>query len=223
MENNIFVIVAVVAVILAAAAMWFISYRRSNQLRARFGPEYHRALKDGAGSARKAEAELIEREKRVEALAIRPLSRLEHDAFVAEWHQVQAEFVDDPADAIGRADDLLGRVMSTRGYPVSDFDRAAADLSVDHPVVVQHYRRAHDVALRHRRGEADTEDLRKAMIHYRELFDELVEELPPEPARDARTGNGRDETARDGQGFMLARDERERSARTQRKSRETTR
>jgi hypothetical protein len=222
MENNTLVIVIVVGVILAAAAMWFIAYRRSNQLRARFGPEYHRALKDGE-SARKAEAELIERERRVEALAIRPLSRQEHDGFVEEWRQVQAEFVDDPADAIGRADDLLGRVMSTRGYPVSDFDRAAADLSVDHPVVVQHYRKAHDIALRHRRGEADTEDLRKAMIHYRELFDELVEEQPPEPARDARTGNGRDATAKDSEGFMLARDERERSAQTQRQPKETTR
>ena len=205
MDPNL-VIVIVVAAILVAGALWFTSYRRSNQLRSRFGPEYHRALKDG-DSTRKAEAELAEREKRVQALSIRPLTPNEHDAFVAEWHQVQAEFVDDPADAIGRADDLLGRVMSTRGYPVSDFDRAAADLSVDHPIVVQHYRRAHDIALRHEEGKADTEDLRKAMIHYRELFDELVDEQAPAETGETRAGNGRDQAVQDGQPFMLSRDE----------------
>ncbi len=221
MDPNL-VIVIVVAALLLAAVLWFTSYRRSNQLRSRFGPEYHRAVKEGEGT-RQAEAELLEREKRVKALAIRPLSREEHDGFVAEWHQVQAEFVDDPADAIGRADELLGRVMSTRGYPVSDFERATADLSVDHPIVVQHYRRAHDIAVRHERGGADTEDLRKAMIHYRELFDELVDELPPEPAHDARTGNGRDATAKDGQPFMLSREESERTAQAKRQPKERTR
>ena len=206
MDPNL-VIIIVVAALLVAGALWFTSYRRSNQLRSRFGPEYHRALKDGE-SARKAEAELLEREKRVQALSIRPLTREEHDAFVAEWHQVQAEFVDDPADAIGRADELLGRLMSTRGYPVSDFERNAADLSVDHPVVVQHYRQAHTIALRHEEGKADTEDLRKAMIHYRELFDELVEEQAPVETRDARAGNGHDRAAQEGKPFMISGDDR---------------
>jgi len=216
MDNNL-VIVIIVAVILAAAALWFTSYRRSNQLRARFGPEYQRTVEGVEGSTRKAEAELAERQRRVEALSIRPLNRDEHDRFVAEWRQVQADFVDSPDDAIGRADDLLGRVMSTRGYPVNDFERAAADLSVDHPVVVQHYRTAHEIALRQGRGDTDTEALRKAMIHYRELFDELVEELPPEPAGDDR----RETEAKDGQPFILAPDERKQATKTKRQPKET--
>ena len=220
MENNTIIVVAIVAVILIAGLLWFTSYRRSNQLRAKFGPEYERALKDGE-SARKAEAELLEREKRVKALSIRPLTPNEHDAFVAEWRQVQADFVDDPADAIGRTDDLLGRVMSTRGYSVSDYERATADLSVDHPIVVQHYRRAHDIAVRQERGEASTEDLRKAMIHYRELFDELVEEQPPEAARDPATGTGRDATTKNDKDFMLSPAEPARSTRKPRQPKET--
>lgn len=205
-----FILIVIAAAALLAAGLWFVQYRRSNRLRAQFGPEYQRTVKEVEGSTHKAEAELIERQKRVAALSIRPLSREEHERFVAEWRQVQADFVDDPAASIARIDELLGRVMSTRGYPVSDFDRAAADLSVDHPLVVQHYRRAHEIALRHERGDADTEDLRKAMIHYRELFDELVDEVLSEPGRDRRAGNGRDAEAQDGRPFMLAGEQRQR-------------
>lgn len=95
---------------------------------------------------------------------------------IATWQSTQAEFVDDPREAAQRADALLGDVMAARGYPVSDFEQRAADLSVDHPLVVQHYRAGHAIALRHEQGEAGTEDLRQAMIHYRSLFDELVTE-----------------------------------------------
>jgi hypothetical protein len=90
---------------------------------------------------------------------------------------VQAEFVDNPKASLAHADELLGEVMSARGYPVQDFEQRAADLSVDHPVVVQHYHAAHGIALRHRKGEATTEDLRQAMIHYRALFQELVSDV----------------------------------------------
>ena len=183
--NPILVAVVVVALLLVAVAVWYSQKRKSEKLRSRFGPEYERTVEE-AGDRRKAEAHLAEREKRVEALSIRPLSPEERDRFSALWRRVQADFVDDPSGAIGHADGLLGDVMSARGYPVTDFDRVSEDLSVDHPVVIQHYRAAHDIAVRHERGEADTEALRKAMIHYRELFDELVSEEPVEEPEKAR-------------------------------------
>ena len=166
-------------------AIWYGRKRRSDQLSYRFGPEYERTLEE-AGDRRKAEAHLAEREKRVEALSIRPLEADERNRFNALWRKVQADFVDDPSAAISHADGLLGDVMSARGYPVRDFDQAAEDLSVDHPLVVQHYRAAHEVALQHEQGKADTEALRRAMIHYRELFEELVEDEPAEESRQER-------------------------------------
>ncbi|MFP5396672.1 MAG: hypothetical protein ACLGHF_11015 [Alphaproteobacteria bacterium] len=105
------------------------------------------------------------------------------DHFIATWRDVQAQFVDDPNYAVTRADDLLGEVMRARGYPMADFQERADDLSVDHPEVVENYRRGHEIAVRHSRGEASTEDLRRAMIHYRTLFDDLVHE--PELSPDA--------------------------------------
>ena len=176
MDPTLIIVVVVIAgLALIVAAVWLLQKRRSDQLRSQFGPEYERTVKE-TGGRRKAEASLLGREKRVKALSIKPLSLEERDRYVALWAEVQTEFVDDPAGAITRADGMLGEVMSARGYPVRDFDQVAEDLSVDHAVVVQHYRAAHDVALRQERGEADTEDLRRAMLHYRELFDELVGE-----------------------------------------------
>ena len=174
------VIVGIVAVLVSRR-------RRSEHLKEHFGPEYHRAV-EKAGSPSKAEAELAEREKRVEKLNIRPLSPAEREDFSRRWTEVQARFVEDPPRAVAFADALLGEVMKTRGYPVSDFDHRAGDISVEHPRVVDHYRTAHDIALRHERGEAGTEDLRQAMIHYRALFEELAgageqaTPLQPEPA-----------------------------------------
>lgn len=167
---------ALLALVLAVAiAILVINGRRRANLRSKFGPEYSRTV-ELTGSSRKAEAELHEREQRVAAFTIRPLSPQQADAFTDAWLRVQAQFVDDPQGAVSRADVLLTEVMEVRGYPIAQFEQRSADLSVDHPEVVQNYRAAHEIAVRHARGEADTEDLRRAMIHYRALFDDLVHE-----------------------------------------------
>src|SRR4051812_25851710 len=173
MDNTTIIIIAAVVVVLIVAGVMLMQRRRTEQLQSRFGPEYERALKE-TGDKSKAEAELQEREKRVEKLAIRPLDPPQRERFTGEWQRVQAEFVDDPEHSIKDADLLLQEVMTARGYPVKDFEQVAADVSVDHPGVVQHFRTAHDIAVRHGRGEGDTEDLRKAMINYRALFEDLV-------------------------------------------------
>jgi hypothetical protein len=174
------VVFAVIAV--ACIAIWFsIRKRRTQKLRTQFGSaEYTRAVNEG-GSQRKAEAALDRRAERVEALHIRPLAPGDRARFVDSWARVQARFVDSPGGAVTDADQLLGDVMSTRGYPMSNFEQRAADISVDHPLVLDNYRAAHQAALRQTRGQASTEDLRQAMIHYRTLFEELVAE--PELAR----------------------------------------
>jgi len=173
----IVVAVIVVALLVVGAILWSRS-RRSEHLKNRFGREYDRTVEAKGGKA-EAEAELAEREKRVEKLDIRPLDAEERREFVKRWDDVQARFVDDPPRAVAFADALLGDVMKARGYPVSDFDQRAGDISVDHPVVVEHYRKAHEIAVRHQRGEASTEDLRQAMIHYRALFDNLIGSQAP--------------------------------------------
>ena len=166
----------VVVLVVAAIAIWlWMRSRRTAGIKSRFGPEYERTVNQ-LGDERKAEAVLAEREKRVSSYTIKPLPAEMHDHFVQTWRQVQAQFVDDPKYAVTRADDLLGEVMSARGYPVKDdFERRAEDISVDHPHVVDNYRKAHLIADKHSRGEASTEDLRTAMIHYRSLFEQLVE------------------------------------------------
>ena len=133
------------------------------------------------GNRRRAEAGLDKRTERVESFHLRPLASVDRVRFLDSWRGVQSRFVDGPADAVAEADRLLGAAMSTRGYPVSDFAQRAADISVDHPVVLENYRTAHEIALRQAKGQASTEDLRQAMIHYRTLFDELVSE-PEAPA-----------------------------------------
>lgn len=164
-----------VGIIIVAITMWLtLRKRRSERLRTQFGrTEYDRTLKED-GNRRHAEAGLKERNERVEGLPIRPLAPGDRTRFVEAWQRIQARFVDGPGGAVTEADQLLGDVMSTRGYPVSDFDQRAADISVDHPLVLQNYRTAHEIAARQAQGLADTEDLRQAMIHYRTLFEELV-------------------------------------------------
>lgn len=158
-----------------AAFLWRRN-RRTERLRTQFGgAEYARAVEKG-GTRRHGEAGLEQRAQRVEAFHVRPLSASDRERFVESWRGVQARFVDGPAGAVTEADRLLGDVMSTRGYPVSDFEQRAADISVDHPMVLENYRTAHEIALRQTRGQASTEDLRQAMVHYRTLFDELVNE-----------------------------------------------
>jgi hypothetical protein len=172
----IVVVAAVVILIIAVLALLYMRKRRSTtaDLRRKFGPEYERAVRE-QGSERKAEAKLADREKRVEKLTIRDLDPIERERFSKQWASVQSRFVDSPKGAVAEADDLVSSLMKTRGYPVSDFDQRAADISVDHPRVVENYRSAHAIAVRVGKDEATTEDLRTAMIHYRSLFEELVQ------------------------------------------------
>jgi hypothetical protein len=177
MDPKLIVLAAVLILIIAVAAWLYVRNRRSTTagLRQKFGPEYERAVREH-GSERKAEAKLTDREKRVENLNIRDLGPAERERYVKRWESVQSGFVDSPKGSVTEADDLVSALMKTRGYPVSDFDQRAADISVDHPLVMENYRSAHEIAVRVGRNEATTEDLRTAMIHYRALFEELVQE-----------------------------------------------
>lgn len=164
----------VVIVVAGIAAMLFLQKRRTGKLRGKFGgAEYDRTVRQG-GSRKLAEARLDSRTVRVDNLHVRPLAAGDRTRFEDSWRRIQGRFVDGPAGAVLEADQLLGDVMSTRGYPVSDFEQRAADISVDHPHVLANYRTAHDIALRQTKGQASTEDLRQAIIHYRSLFEELV-------------------------------------------------
>lgn len=176
-------IVVVVAVIVIAAIAYLASRkRRSLQLRKKFGPEYDRVLRQ-EGDTRKAEGVLEFREKRREKFKLRPLSAEDKASFTTRWNEVQAQFVDDPRGAVTVADSLVTEVMQARGYPIGEFEQRAADLSVDYPRVVDNYRAGHDIALRHSAGQASTEDMRQAMVHYRALFQEMVEDRLLQPQR----------------------------------------
>jgi hypothetical protein len=179
-------IIALAVIVAAGVAAWvFVRKRRTARLRARFGgAEYARAVQEGGGR-RHAEAKLDKRQERVESFHIRPLSSGDHARFLESWHRVQARFIDGPGGAVTEADQLLGDMMSTRGYPVSDFEQRAADISVDYPQVMENYRTAHNIALRQALGQASTEELRQAMIHYRTLFEGVVGELETAPATTA--------------------------------------
>jgi hypothetical protein len=175
MSNTmLIVIVAVVAAVLVVAAWLLAERRRRERLRTRFGPEYERTLRD-AGDPRRAESMLERREKRVGRYQIRALSADESQRFGQAWRLLQARFVDDPSAAVREADTLVTELMTVRGYPMTEFDRRAEDLSVDHPTVVQHYREAHGIAERDAGHAASTEDLRQAVVHYRALFEDLLE------------------------------------------------
>jgi len=175
MDPRLIGVAAVVILLIAAFALLHLRNRRSTtaNLRQEFGPEYERAVREH-GSARRAEAHLSDRKKRMARLNIRDLDPMEHERFVKRWESVQSGFVDSPKGAVTEADVVVSSLMETRGYPVSDFDQRAADISVDHPRVVENYRAAHEIALRVGKDAATTEDLRTAMIHYRSLFQELV-------------------------------------------------
>jgi hypothetical protein len=169
------IVLIIVAIAVIAILGWYLMReRRSKLLRSRFGPEYEHVLRE-VGDRHRAEDALARRQERMEKVHVRPLSHEEHDRFAADWHDVQSRFVDDPPGSIEEADRLVCDVMKTRGYPMSQFEHRAEDLSVDHPHVVRNYRAAHAIAVRQEKGEATTEDLRKALVYYRDLFDELLE------------------------------------------------
>lgn len=166
-------IVAAIVVLLVIAIV-ATTRRRKEALRKRFGTEYERAVRE-RGSEREAQAVLEQREKRVEKFHIRKLDPTERQRYAERWRVVQSRFVDDPRGAVIDAYETVAALMGARGYPMADFEQRAADLSVDHPHVVDNYRAAHEIAVRHRQGQASTEDLRQAMIYYRSLFEDLLD------------------------------------------------
>jgi len=169
-------IVMIVALVVVGALLWAVmNQRRSRSLRDRFGPEYEREILE-SGNRRRAEEQLAQRVKRVDRLHLRGLQPVERSRFSKRWIEQQSQFVDDPETAVSEADVLVGEVMQRRGYPVGEFDQRAADISVDHPHVVENYRIAHRIAQLLAHGRASTEDLRKAMLHYRALFEELLDD-----------------------------------------------
>jgi hypothetical protein len=182
MDTQTMTFLAVVILALVAVGVWLYSRKRqSERLIQRLGPEYGRTV-DELGSRTKAESELRERENRVKKLDIVPLAPEEAARFSQAWKTLQGRFVDNPKGVLIEADQLVRELMQLRGYPMGDFERRAADISVDHPAVVDHYRAAQAIAMRDRRGEADTEELRRAVVHYRALFDELLEVDPGQRA-----------------------------------------
>ena len=165
---------AVVVGILLAAAWVYLERQRREKLRARFGPEYDRTV-EAVGRPDKADAILRKRAERVDRFKLRPLTASQADGFVREWRRIQAGFVDDPAGAVVEADALVTQVMAARGYPPEDFERRAEDVSVDHPQVVENYRMARVLMDRRTRSEVSTDELRRAVVNFRALFDDLLE------------------------------------------------
>ena len=174
------VIAIVLGIIVVAFAAWSVWQRqRTDQLRTRYGSEYDRTVAEMG--RQKAESELVDRARRVQRLDIRPLTAEQRERFAREWRAVQAQFVDDPKGAVTQGDRLVEDVMKVRGYPTGDFDQTLADLSVHHSRVVENYRAAREITQRHARGLASTEDLRQAMVLFRDLFVDLLEDREPEP------------------------------------------
>jgi len=177
----VWVLIAIAVVAILAVVVWQALMRRqTGRLQEQFGPEYERTL-GKADSKRDAEAELQAREERRQQIDVRPLSRAARDRYLQSWQEVQSQFVDDPRAAVASADSLIQSVMAERGYPVEDFEQRAADISVDHPQVVENYRHGHRLAQASADGNDSTEDLRQVMRHYRKLFDELAEPAADQP------------------------------------------
>ena len=181
-NTTLIAIVAVVAIAAILIAWTIVDRRKRERLKSKFGPEYDRTLRD-AGGPRKAESILERREHRVSKYRIRPLAPDESRHFTDAWRRVQALFVDDPDAAVNQAHALVTELMTTRGYPMTDFERQTEDLSVDHAGVVHHYREARAIVDRHARKDASTEDLRQALVHYRALFEDLLETAEAERRR----------------------------------------
>ena len=181
MPTWVWILIAVAAGIVVALVAWqSVKQRRTKELKSQFGPEYDRTV-ESAESKQKAESDLAARRERREQIQVRPLSSSARERYTSRWQTVQAQFVDSPEAAVSSADELIQSVMSERGYPVEDFETRSADISVDHPQVVENYRRGHRLAEQNASGKGSTEDLRQAMRHYRALFDELVEPDSDEP------------------------------------------
>lgn len=183
MDNTLLIVLLAIAVIAIGAGVWFYYQRTSSKrLQERFGPEYDRTV-ERLNNRDEAEKELRNREARVTRFQIVPLSKEDSRRYQDKWNGVQAQFVDEPKVAVSEANFLIQEVMRKRGYPVSDFEQSAADLSVEHPVVVENYRAAYAIAERNKRGAADTEELRRALVSYRTLFEDLLDIDLPDAGR----------------------------------------
>ncbi|MGH2675397.1 MAG: hypothetical protein ACRDH1_08315 [Actinomycetota bacterium] len=179
MQPEIVALIALALIIGAAVVFVIVARRRRQGLQERFGSEYDRTV-DHAESRRRAESELADRVRRVGRLELRPLDPDRRDEYARQWRDAQAHFVDAPGEAVQEADRVVAEVMAERGYPVEDFEQREADLSVHHSGVIEHYRAGHGITLAYRQGHAGTEDLRQAMVHYRALFEDLLEGQPSE-------------------------------------------
>ena len=197
MDAWVWILIGVIVLAVIAAVVFAVAQqRRRAQLRESFGPEYDRTIAR-EGDVRRGESDLMARRERLAKLDIRPLSPSSRDAYRHSWEQTQARFVDNPAEALAQADALIIAVMEERGYPMNDFERRAEDVSVDHADVVQHYRAAHDISSRlddhdgspgSTPSDVSTEDMRQGLVHYRALFQELLESEQDEPTQDRATG-----------------------------------
>jgi hypothetical protein len=183
LSTPVLIVAVLIILAIAAAVLFYLQKQRTKRLRSKFGPEYNRAVR-AEGDERQAQRELLDREKRVERLHIKPLSAQDRDRFAKAWQEEQARFVDKPREAVKRADQLVGEVMRVRGYPLDDFEQRVADISVDHPVVAENYRIAHRIAIQDRQEAVGTEQLRQTMIHYRALFDDLLHDSGTKPVRE---------------------------------------
>jgi hypothetical protein len=174
MDPKILTAILVVTALLVVVVVLLVTRRRkTDHLKERFGSEYDRVVHQH-GSPQRAETVLEAREKRVSRLELRALPPTERDRYAQQWAFVQKQFVDDPKGSVNEADRLVTEVMNARGYPMTEFSQRADDISVNYPNTVGNYRAAHDIVVRHSKGESNTEDLRKAMVHFRSLFDELL-------------------------------------------------
>lgn len=190
MPGWVWVLIAIAVAALVGLVVWHtVARKRSSRLKEQFGPEYDRTV-DAAQSKRNAEAELQAREERRQKLEIRPLAQAARDRYLEGWTSVQAQFVDNPGSAVASADVLIQSVMEDRGYPVGDFEQRAADISVDHPRVVENYREGRRLAAAGAEGDGSTEELRQAMRNYRALFEELVEPAVDQPIARDQDRNG---------------------------------
>jgi len=175
-STEIVVLIIVIVVVVAAAAFAWTALRR-RALRDRFGPEYDRVVAEKE-SRTEAERELRERERKHAELTLRPLDPAARERYAQAWEELQVLFVDDPARAVGAADELVTRLVAERGYPTEKYEEQLAHLSVDHARTLGHYRDAHEIHLRNERGEASTEQLRQAVVHYRALVADLLGDDP---------------------------------------------
>jgi hypothetical protein len=181
-DPTVMAVIGVVALLIVLLIVWVVmkqrNRRRTEELRARFGPEYDLALRE-YGSRAKAETSLLERVNRVNRMTVRPLTEPEREHYLTEWEAIQARFIDHPRGAVTEADEMINSLLRARGYEGGAFDRRSSDLSVHHASLVEPYRRANTIVMRAGKNEATTEELRSAMILFRAIFEQLLQVPTP--------------------------------------------